>query len=126
MADMDGIGGRWRNDAGSELEIVERDGRLEGAYRTAVGRADTARSYGLTGWRAGRAFGFVVSWAPDSDSVTAWSGVVEGAGAASSLHTVWTLARARAYGKAADGTLVERPAAPWEAFGVQASVFRRA
>lgn len=126
MADMDGIGGRWRNDAGSELEIVERDGRLEGAYRTAVGRADAGRSYGLTGWRAGRAFGFVVAWAPDSDSVTAWSGVVEGAGDAAALHTVWTLARAQAYGKAADGSLAERPAAPWEAFGVQASVFRRA
>ncbi len=117
------LDGDWMNAAGSRLAMVERTGALSGVYRTAVGAADQGKTYPLTGWRNGRCLGFTASWAPESDSVTAWTALLHDDGAPA-LHTVWVLVRATVFARAADGA-TERPAAPWEAFSVQASVFRR-
>ncbi|MDB5414279.1 MAG: hypothetical protein JWR10_2614 [Rubritepida sp.] len=114
------IGGAWVNDAGSELVIADVDGALTGVYRTALGRADHRKEYPLVGWCNGRCLGFTVSWAPDSDSVTAWTALLHD----EELHTVWTLVRTQAFTKGEAG-ITEREAAPWEAFTVQTSRFRR-
>ena len=118
------IEGVWANAAGSRLVLSEQAGALSGIYRTAIGAADLGRDYPLTGWRNGRCVGFTVSWGPDSDSVTAWTGLMHDDGGAPALHTVWVLVRGTLVGKTAEG-FAEREAAPWEAFSVQTSIFRR-
>jgi hypothetical protein len=115
--------GDWVNAAGSRLVIVEREGALSGVYQTAIGAADQGKAYPLTGWRNGRCVGFTASWAPESDSVTAWTALLHDDGAPA-LHTLWVLVRSRVFARTAEG-VTERPAKPWEAFSVQTSVFRR-
>jgi hypothetical protein len=117
------LDGEWVNAAGSSLIITEHGGALAGVYRTAIGAADHGRAYPLTGWRNGRCLGFTVSWAPESDSVTAWTALLHDDGAPA-LHALWVLVRDRAYARGPEG-IAERPAAPWEAFSVQTSVFGR-
>lgn len=117
------IAGTWTNERGSVLELEEdEEGGLQGTYRTGLGRADVEKSYPLKGVRNDRCAGFVVGWAPDSESVTAWTGLIEtdDTGTPLRMHTMWTLVRA--------GTTEERTgalidAAPWQAFQVQGSVF---
>lgn len=126
MTDRDSavaIDGEWVNDGGSKLVIRERAGAVSGIYRTALGAADRSREYPLVGWRNGRCLGFTVSWGPESDSVTAWTALLHG-DPDPELHAVWTLVRSSAFGKR-DDVITERATAPWEAFSIQSSRFRR-
>jgi hypothetical protein len=125
MADLESlsVAGVWLNDAGSSLILIENGEALAGTYRTAVGDADQGRDYPLVGWRNGRCLGFTASWAPESDSVTAWTALLHG-DPEPALHAVWTLVRSRTLARSAT-VVAERPTAPWEAFSVQSSRFRR-
>jgi hypothetical protein len=115
--------GTWTNDAGSQLILEEAEGILSGFYRTSIGAADQSKSYRVVGWQNGRCIGFTVSWHPESDSVTSWTALMDGEQGCE-LHSVWTLVRSRKLIKF-EHDISERETAPWEAFSVQASRFRR-
>ena len=79
-----GIAGEWRNELGSNMTLRCKDGQLEGAYNSAVGKA--ANNYPLSGryTMAGPKkdvviLGWAVSWNNEkkgnSQSATTWSGI---------------------------------------------------
>jgi len=83
--------GTWRNDAGSEMELVEDlNGNLSGVYRTALG-CEQGVAKPLVGWRNKNAVSFSVNF-QDCGSLTAWSGHISNG----KISTLWQLAKADA------------------------------
>ncbi len=109
------LGGRWRNDLGSELELHDTDGFLSGRYTSAVGEA--RRSEPLIGFctpPSGAAIvvlAFVVRW-PGTGSVTSWTARYDGE--RDSLEAAWLLEAA------------SPSEAAWRSMQLGHDVFRRA
>lgn len=116
------VEGRWVNLDGSELELVQSGGLLQGSYTTRPGDPrSVGRPHPLVGAAVLDLVGFSVAW-PDSRSLTSWTGrrivcldrllgrEVE------TLRTVWHLAR---LGEP------DKVAAPFETFLTNATTFYR-
>lgn len=112
--------GRWVNDQGSVMELVQEGTAITGAYLTRIGNDKVVEQrHALVGQATGALIGFVVAWHA-SGSLTSWAGrLVTGPDGSQTIHTVWHLARGRIAGDP------PRDAAPWETFLTYSSVFRR-
>lgn len=120
------LDGLWRNESGAELRLAQSGRRLAGTYRTRLGEARLGKAYDLTGWRDGRCLGWSVSWAPESDSLTTWAGLLSaGPGGESVIDAMFLLVAATTVGEQL-GLASRRETQPWEAFRTQAVRFRRA
>jgi hypothetical protein len=86
------VGGTWRSELGSELELHNVDGFLTGRFTSAVGTVRVAQPLiGLCTPSTGVgsvALGFVVRWA-DTMSLTSWTGRYESEG--DDLNLTWVL-----------------------------------
>ncbi len=77
------LDGKWQNKWGSVMDIVVRDGRIEGTYTTHTG--STHGTYPLIGMTqvtdvAEGAISFMVFWKNEEsfeNSVSTWTGLVE-------------------------------------------------
>lgn len=116
--------GLWSNERGSEMVLRQRGSRIAGEYITRIGDARVVeRKLPLVGMANGELVGFVVAW-PGTSSLTSWAGrlveqVDDAGNAIHSLHTIWHLARQELNGDD------PRPAAMWETFLTDTSVFIR-
>jgi dimethylaniline monooxygenase (N-oxide forming) len=113
--------GLWRNERGSEMSLICRDGKVSGFYTTRVGdKRVTERRTALVGAFAGETIGFVVAW-PETGSVTSWAGRYhkEDENGLETIHTLWHLVNETVGGD------TPRPSDPWESFRTQASIFRK-
>jgi hypothetical protein len=119
------IDGRWRTETGSELELAQNGTALSGVYRTKLGAAEHGKAYPLVGWRDRRCLGFSVSWGPDSESVTSWTGLVDIApDRALIISAMWLLVSGTSLKRDGETTVIADSSA-WEAFRTQSVVFRR-
>ena len=83
--------GLWHNERGSAMRIdaVDADGRIAGAYQSAVGRAQPGAWHPVTGFVHGDVVAFAVAF-PEAGSAVSWSGQVDGEGR---IVTLWHLAK---------------------------------
>lgn len=119
------IDGAWRNESGAELVLAEKGSLLGGTYRTRLGAAKLGKPYAVTGWRDGRCLGFSVSWAPDSDSLTTWAGLLDLTEAGEPVIEAMFLLVSGSATREQMGLAVKTDTQPWEAFRTQAVRFRR-
>ena len=120
------IEGAWRNDSGAELVLTQKGSLLGGSYRTRLGAAKLGKPYAVTGWRDGRCLGFSVSWAPDSDSLTTWAGLLTLTEAGEPVIDAMFLLVSGSATREQMGLAVKTDTQAWEAFRTQAVRFRRA
>lgn len=119
------VDGLWRNASGAELRLTQSGAWLAGDYLSRLGVAKASRRYALAGVRHGRCLGFSVAWAPDSDSLTSWSGLLTlDARGRPVIDAMFLLVSASTV-RADLGLAVRTPADPWEAFRTQAVRFER-
>lgn len=119
------VAGLWANQTGSQLELLVDGAVLGGFYYTAVGAARRGKSYPLVGWRDRRCLGFSVSWGPDSESLTSWTGlIVKGEDGAVLISAMWLLVSASTVKRDGD-SVVMNDSQPWEAFRTQSATFHR-
>ena len=97
-SDPCGLTGKWRNQAGSTVELTCQSGALSGKYTSAEGEAKgsyrISGRYSLSEKSPGDfILGFSVAWNNDtegnSESVTSWAGVY--IGTQDKIHTKWLL-----------------------------------
>lgn len=119
------VDGTWRNESGAELRLAQSGRRLAGSYRTRLGEARLGKAYDITGWRDGRCLGWSVSWAPESDSLTTWAGLLGEAGGEPVIDAMFLLVSATTLQEQL-GLASRRDTQAWEAFRTQAVRFRRA
>lgn len=112
--------GKWKNQHGSVLEITsDARGQIAGTYHTKVGKGGPNAV--VRGIYNGDMIAFMVSWTPDSESITAWTGLRRG----KSLHTLWHLVSSTTLDAKDEGApAVRRDVKPWEAFNTNADVFK--
>lgn len=120
------IDGAWRNESGAELTLSSRGSLLAGGYRTRLGAAKLGKAYGVTGWRDGRCLGFSVSWAPDSDSLTTWAGLLDLTADGEPVIEATFLLVSGSTVRDQMGLAVKTDTQAWEAFRTQSVRFRRA
>lgn len=119
------IDGRWRNDAGSELELKQSGASLSGVYRTNLGSAELGKGYALLGWRDQRCVGFTVSWAPSTESLTSWVGLIDiDFNGQPIIFAMWLLVSGTTFKRDGDDVAIA-DSKPWEAFRTQSVSFRR-
>ena len=116
------ISGRWSNQNGSILHIHDENNKITGKYKTKIGSADLTKSYKVVGFRNDKCLGFTVSWRPESDSITSWTGLLVKTQKQLELHTLWTLVTQSKI-KPNEKGFTSVPVLPWEAFSVQSSIF---
>ncbi|PHR91485.1 MAG: avidin [Robiginitomaculum sp.] len=81
--------GKWRNDMGSELVFVVKDGLVSGRYNTNVGEPENSKSFPLNGQVDGDQIVFTVNF-KGFRSMTAWVGQLTlGADNKPYLRTLW-------------------------------------
>jgi hypothetical protein len=112
--------GKWKNQHGSILEITsDTRGMIAGTYHTKVGKGGPKAT--VRGIHSGDMIALTVSWAPDSESITAWTGLRRG----KSLHTLWHLVSSTTWDAKGKGApAVRRNVEPWEAFNTNADLFK--
>ena len=120
------VEGTWRNDSGAELVLAQKGALLGGTYRTRLGAAKLGKAYAVTGWRDGRCLGFSVSWAPESDSLTTWAGLLELTPEGEAVIEAMFLLVSGSATREQMGLAAKTDTAAWEAFRTQAVRFRRA
>ena len=91
------IEGKWINQNGSVLELIEDKGKLDGSYVSRKGRSAAGKSYPLMGQRNGSVLAFQVNWQDEKsnlESITSFSGrlALDPVGVPT-IHTMWTLVR---------------------------------
>ena len=119
------VDGLWRNESGAELALSQKGALLSGGYRTRLGEAKLGKPYAVTGWRDGRCLGFSVSWAPESDSLTTWAGLLDLTPQGEPvIEAVFLLVAGSAIREQA-GLPIRTDTQAWEAFRTQAVRFRR-
>ena len=119
------VEGAWRNASGAELRLQQTGQVLRGDYVSRLGAARTGKRYALTGLRQGRCLGWSVSWAPDSDSLTSWTGLLSAGRDGRPVLDAMFLLVSGSVTKSDMGLAILAPAEPWEAFKVQAVRFER-
>jgi hypothetical protein len=82
------VAGRWRNEWGSEVELVVDGARVSGTYTTA---GDKPIAGPVTGWTSGDIVAFSVRWPTALRSITSWVGQVVDEAGAPVLKTLWHL-----------------------------------
>lgn len=123
--DVRSVDGAWRNASGAELRLQQAGPLLRGDYLSRLGAAKVGQRYALTGVRQGRCLGFSVSWAPDSDSLTSWTGLLEsGPDGRLIMNAMFLLVSATTI-RSDMGFATRTPAQAWEAFKVQAVRFEK-
>ena len=120
------VDGAWRNESGAELVLAQKGSLLSGTYRTRLGAAKLGKAYAVTGWRDGRCLGFSVSWAPDSDSLTTWAGLLSLTAQGEPVIDAMFLLVSGSATREQMGLAVKSDTQAWEAFRTQAVRFTRA
>jgi hypothetical protein len=87
------LSGRWRNELGSEMTIVQSEGTLTGRYQTSVGAVPHGKEFPLSGYVAGTMVTFAVDFGVHG-SLTAWVGHHIEDERGERLSTLWHMARA--------------------------------
>jgi hypothetical protein len=120
------VDGLWRNASGAELALNQRGALISGTYRTRLGEARLGKAYAVTGWRDGRCLGFSVSWAPESDSLTTWAGLLGLGEAGEPVIDATFLLVSASLVRDQLGLAVKTDTQAWEAFRTQSVRFTRA
>jgi hypothetical protein len=120
------IDGLWSNPSGAELALTQRGALIGGTYRTHLGEARLGKAYPVTGWRDGRCLGFSVSWAPESDSLTTWAGLLGLNEAGETVIDATFLLVSGSMVRDRVGLAVKTDTEAWEAFRTQSVRFTRA
>ncbi|NER48304.1 MAG: hypothetical protein F6J92_16700 [Symploca sp. SIO1A3] len=110
--------GTWENELGSTMTINSvTDGEVRGNYTTAVSSSGCAQGeFPLVGRASTPSLGFVVSWKNDKadcQSVTAWSGKLQGFGDKAKIVTTWLL------------TVQTSPSNNWQSTWVNKDIFHK-
>ncbi|MCG8435844.1 MAG: avidin/streptavidin family protein [Gammaproteobacteria bacterium] len=117
------IDGRWINQNGSILELVENEGVITGVYCSRKGRAVSGKQYPIHGVLNGDVLSFHVDWKDSEDnleSITSFSGRLQRDGVGiKAIHTVWVLVRRWENEERTKETGV------WNAFLTNSDVFER-
>lgn len=108
--------GKWRNQHGSELDLVPQAGeKLSGVFRSGVGAVDPGQAFQVEGFQSGDLVTFCISFG--SYGVAAWVGQHTVEAGLERLSTLWHLAE----------NIVEEYEPTWLWYGIKAGAdeFRR-
>ena len=84
--------GTWVNELGSEMELSVREDRVNGTYRTAVGRASPTERFEVTGFTSGDRIVFCVKFGAYG-TLGAWAGLHSGDKGVEEIYSLWHLPR---------------------------------
>lgn len=84
--------GIWINELGSEMELVVKDGKVSGKYKTAVGKAGPTERFDLTGFASGDRIVFCCNFEPYG-TLAAWTGLHSEDKGVEEIYSLWHLPR---------------------------------
>jgi hypothetical protein len=92
------FGGRWANQLGSEVVLVQTKDKLSGTYESAVSGGGAKTTGDLLGYVDGDLIALVVHWR-DYQAITTWVGQLDPVAPVETIRTLWQMTKQVASGE---------------------------